>query len=56
MLYGAEKIINATATPQTYTRFPIVLLKPLRHLCIYSASRFGSLFILHDFTKKRKCF
>ena len=31
---GAEKRIRTSGTFQAHTRFPIVLLKPLRHLCI----------------------
>ena len=33
---GAEKRIRTSGRFQAYTRFPIVLLKPLRHLCIFS--------------------
>ena len=33
-LRGAEKRIRTSGTFQAHTRFPIVLLKPLRHLCI----------------------
>ena len=32
--FGAEKRIWTSGRFQAYTRFPIVLLKPLRHLCI----------------------
>ncbi len=34
--FGAEKRIRTSGTFQAHTRFPIVLLKPLRHLCINS--------------------
>ena len=34
---GAEKRIRTSGPVSPVTRFPIVLLKPLRHLCIYMA-------------------
>ncbi len=34
-LFGAEKRIRTSGKLSTYTRFPIVLLKPLRHLCTF---------------------
>ena len=33
LFVGAEKRIRTSGKLSTYTRFPIVLLKPLRHLC-----------------------
>ena len=35
---GAEKRIRTSGTFQAHTRFPIVLLKPLRHLCNFRRS------------------
>ena len=53
---GAEKRIRTSGKLQTYTRFPIVLLKPLRHLCINRRSFSKRLFILLYFFKNCKRF
>ena len=42
---GAEKRIRTSGRFQAYTRFPIVLLKPLRHLCIIDAFHKAPIYI-----------
>ena len=54
--FGAEKRIRTSGTFQAHTRFPIVLLKPLRHLCILIGRSAERLFILLYFLKKCKRF
>ena len=53
---GAEKRIRTSGTFQAHTRFPIVLLKPLRHLCIFKTLLTKRLIILLYFFEKCKRF
>ena len=54
---GAEKRIRTSGTFQAHTRFPIVLLKPLRHLCNFFGALSQSAYIYYFiFSKKSSVF
>ena len=55
-LFGAEKRIRTSGTFQAHTRFPIVLLKPLRHLCINSTLRTSAYLYYCIFLKNASVF
>ena len=54
--FGAEKRIRTSGRFQAYTRFPIVLLKPLRHLCISKRSLQSAYIYYCIFLKKSSIF
>ena len=53
---GAEKRIRTSGTFQAHTRFPIVLLKPLRHLCINRPLQRTPIYITVFFQKRQAFF
>ena len=53
---GAEKRIRTSGRVPPVTRFPIVLLKPLRHLCINSTLSQAPIYITVFFRKMQAFF